>query len=164
MQGGFSGWTSSKLQTKMSNTVSAVEILAPVFGTVKKAASSSNGNRVWASSCAACLCATGSLHLQYFCAFFYAHCSSDSLLYFGLVTCHCQFVQRSDVDVHCESWFEASHRQASGIKTLYVRSADHQKCAPKWKMRFDSPWLSFQYTTYVPSWHQSSSLVRASAK
>ncbi|DBA85578.1 hypothetical protein WJX79_010531 [Trebouxia sp. C0005] len=45
IQGGFSGWTSSKLQTKMSNTVSAVEILAPVFGTVKKAASSSNGNR-----------------------------------------------------------------------------------------------------------------------
>lgn len=45
IQGGFSGWTSSKLQTKMSNTVSAVEILAPVFGTVKKAATSSNGSR-----------------------------------------------------------------------------------------------------------------------
>ncbi|DBA67880.1 hypothetical protein WJX79_004261 [Trebouxia sp. C0005] len=47
IQGGFSGWTSSKLQTKMSNTVSAVKILAPVFGTVKKAASSSNGNSIW---------------------------------------------------------------------------------------------------------------------
>lgn len=46
LQGGFSGWTSSKLQTKMSNTVSAVEILAPVFGTVRKAASPSNGSRV----------------------------------------------------------------------------------------------------------------------
>ena len=45
-QGGFSGWTSSKLQTKMSNTVSAVEILAPVFGTVRKAATTGNGNRV----------------------------------------------------------------------------------------------------------------------
>ena len=39
MQGGYSGWTSSKLQTKLSNTVSAVEILAPVFGTQKKAPS-----------------------------------------------------------------------------------------------------------------------------
>jgi len=112
MQGGFSGWTSSKLQTKMSNTVSAVEILAPVFGTVKKAASSSNGNRVWACSCAAYLRATGSLYLQYLCVFFNAHCSSDSLLYFGLVTCDCQLVQRPDVDAHCESWFEASRRQA----------------------------------------------------
>ncbi|KAL3132062.1 hypothetical protein ABBQ32_008676 [Trebouxia sp. C0010 RCD-2024] len=45
VQGGFSGWTSSKLQTKMSNTVSAVEILAPVFGTVRKAATTGNGNR-----------------------------------------------------------------------------------------------------------------------
>lgn len=111
MQGGFSGWTSSKLQTKMSNTVSAVEILAPVFGTVKKAASSSNGNRVRACSCAACLCATGSLYLQYLCILFYAHCSSDSLLYFDLVTCDCQYVQRPNVDAHRRSWFEASLRQ-----------------------------------------------------
>ena len=38
IQGGFSGWTSSKLKTKMSNSVSAVEILAPVFGTVRRGA------------------------------------------------------------------------------------------------------------------------------
>lgn len=38
VQGGFSGWTSSKLKTKMSNSVSAVEILAPVFGTVRRGA------------------------------------------------------------------------------------------------------------------------------
>lgn len=47
IQGGFSGWTSSKLQTKLSNTVSAVEILAPVFGTQKSTQkkASSNGRQ-----------------------------------------------------------------------------------------------------------------------
>ncbi|KAK9820460.1 hypothetical protein WJX72_010595 [[Myrmecia] bisecta] len=34
---GFSGWTSSKLQTKMSSSVSSVEVLAPVFGTMRAA-------------------------------------------------------------------------------------------------------------------------------
>ncbi len=54
MHGRFSGWASSKLQTKMINTVSMVELLAPVFGTVKKAASSSNGNRVGACRMSLC--------------------------------------------------------------------------------------------------------------
>ncbi|KAK9909244.1 hypothetical protein WJX75_009385 [Coccomyxa subellipsoidea] len=30
---GFSGWTSSKLQTKFSSSVSSVEVLSPIFGT-----------------------------------------------------------------------------------------------------------------------------------
>lgn len=42
VQNGFSGWTSSKLKTRMSNSVSAVEILAPVFGTQR---SRSNENK-----------------------------------------------------------------------------------------------------------------------
>lgn len=33
IQGGFSGWTSSKLQTRYTSSVSAAEVLAPLFGT-----------------------------------------------------------------------------------------------------------------------------------
>jgi rhodanese-related sulfurtransferase len=42
VQNGFSGWTSSKLQTKYSSTVATPEILAPVVGTVRSALGGGN--------------------------------------------------------------------------------------------------------------------------
>ena len=46
LQGGFGGWTGSKLKTRLSNSVSAVEVLAPVFGTVRRAAGADGTTRV----------------------------------------------------------------------------------------------------------------------
>lgn len=154
MQGGFSGWTSSKLQTKMSNTVSAVEILAPVFGTVKKAASSSNGNRVGACSCAACLCATGSAVSAVSFLMLTAHLTACFTLVWSHVTANLS------KDAMSTRMVEADLRHLTGRQPILVCAL----CRPS-EMRSpveDEMWLT-PVGLAVPSWHQSSCMVRVSA-
>ncbi|KAK9846572.1 hypothetical protein WJX81_006817 [Elliptochloris bilobata] len=47
VQGGFSGWTAAKLQTKLSSSVSSVEVLSPssLFGTMRQSANGKTSRR-----------------------------------------------------------------------------------------------------------------------